>query len=104
MRAGDRRDPPVAELVEMADGEPGSADVVRRDIARALPGEVEVDRDQRDLRIEKPLDLRVVPVDTHEHDPVDAVMPCAPKVRVLAVPARVRLLAREEQDVVAGAT
>ena len=65
------------------------------------PGHVEVDADERYLRLDELRDLGVVAVDAHEHDAVDVVVARAPQIRMGAVTARARLLGREEQDVVA---
>ena len=97
----DRRDPPVAEVVQVPDREPRAAEVVGGDVARPLAGEGEVDRDHGRARGDQLLQLRLLRVVDCEHDDsVDAVMARASGVCVRAAPGS-RLLVREEEDVVA---
>ena len=78
-RPRDRRDPPVSEPVQVTDGEPRARDVVRGDVAHALPGDVEVDRDGRDLALEQAGELRLTPIDAHQDQAVDTVVERAPE-------------------------
>ena len=47
------------------------ATLSRGDVTHPLPGDVEVDRDGRDLALEQPGELRLTPVDTHQEQAVD---------------------------------
>jgi hypothetical protein len=100
LRAGDGRDPGVAELVEVADGEPRAADVVGGDVARPRPGDVEVDADHGDCRPHELVDLGVVALDAHQDDAVDPVLTCAAEVAVLTPALCPGLLRSEQQQVV----
>jgi hypothetical protein len=68
----------VAERVQVPDGQPCAADVVRRDEARVVADDVDVDGDHGEPRAHQLLDLGVVPVDAHDDDAVDAELPRPP--------------------------
>ncbi len=65
--------------MQVTNCEPRAGDVVGGDVAHPLPGDVEVDRDGRDLALEQPGELRLTPVDTHQDQAVDTVMEGAPE-------------------------
>ena len=63
----------------MPDCEPRAVDVVGGDVADALAGDVEVDRDRRDTAFEQPGELRLTAVDAHQDQSVDPVVERAPQ-------------------------
>jgi hypothetical protein len=91
----------MSEPMKVPDRETRTADVVGSDVRRLGSGNVEVDSDEGDVRLDELLDLGIVAVDAHEHDAVDMVVASPPEIRVSAVAVRGRLLGREEQDVIA---